>query len=67
MVSLRTMEGINLDLIIDQFGIEMRDFCVKSAEKYIENNKLRIEDNFLRLTSEGIMISDKILVDLMYV
>lgn len=67
MVSLRTMEGINLDLIIDQFGIKMRDFCVKSAEKYIENNKLRIEDNFLRLTSEGIMISDKILVDLMYV
>lgn len=67
MVSLRTMEGINLDLIINQFGIKMRDFCVKSAEKYIENNKLRIEDNFLRLTSEGIMISDKILVDLMYV
>lgn len=67
MVSLRTMEGINLDLIKNQFGIKMHDYCVKSAEKYIENHNLCINDNFLRLTSEGIMISDKIIVDLMYV
>lgn len=67
MVSLRTIEGINLDTVRTQFGIKMHDYCIQLAAKYIENHKLHITNNFLRLTAEGILISDNIIVDLMYV
>lgn len=67
MVSLRRIEGINLDKIRNQFGEKMHDYCIKSAAKYIESHKLHINNNTLRLTSEGILISDKIIVDLMSV
>lgn len=67
MVSLRTIEGINLDKIRNQFGEKKHDYCIKSAAKYIESRKLHINNNTLRLTSEGILISDKIIVDLMSV
>ena len=67
MVALRTMEGIDLKSVEMQFGIKMRNYCVNAAEKFIKRNKLCIIDDFLRLTSEGIMISDSIIVDLMFV
>lgn len=65
LVSLRTLEGISLELLKDQFGEEVFKFCIKSAEKHIKRNKLCIKDNFLRLTTDGIMISNKIISDLM--
>lgn len=67
MVSLRTLEGIDLTMLKTQFGEKLHDYCMKSAEKYIRNSKLFLNDSFLRLTPEGIMISDKIISDLMHV
>ncbi len=66
MVSLRTIEGINLEDLREIFGEKLYEHCVKSAENHLKNHKLCIKDDFLRLTSDGIMISDKIIVDLMF-
>lgn len=64
MVSLRTMEGINLDLLKSKFGSEYFDHCMRSAQAALTNKKLKIENNYLRLTSEGVVVSDSILVEL---
>ena len=64
MVSLRTMEGINLDLLKSKFGSEYFDHCMRSAQAALINKKLKIENNYLRLTSEGVVVSDSILVEL---
>jgi oxygen-independent coproporphyrinogen III oxidase len=67
MVSLRTMEGIELGKLKQTFGEKLYEHCVKSAENHHKNHRLLINDGFLRLTPEGILLSDKIIVDLMYV
>ena len=66
MVSLRTLEGINLTLLEKEFGEYFHNYCLKSADKYIESNRLYLKDAFLRLTPDGIMISDQIISDLMH-
>lgn len=67
MVSLRTMDGINLEILQNRFGEKMYNHCLKSAEAFINNGKLAIDKNFLRLTIDGVMTSDQIIVELMYV
>ncbi len=67
MVSLRTMDGINLETLQNRFGEKMYNHCLKSAEAFINNGKLAIDKNFLRLTIDGVMTSDQIIVELMYV
>ncbi len=67
IVSLRTMDGINLGVLQQEFGEKMYHFCLKSAQTFIENGKLILENGFLRLSLEGVMISDQIIVELMYV
>lgn len=67
MVSLRTTEGINLDNLNRQFGKIRAEYCRINAQKYIETGKMCIKDHFLRLNQEGILISDRIIVDLMIV
>ncbi|HHT22613.1 MAG TPA: radical SAM family heme chaperone HemW [Bacteroidales bacterium] len=67
MVSLRTMDGINFEILQKRFGEKMYNHCLKSAEAFINNGKLAIDKNFLRLTIDGVMTSDQIIVELMYV
>lgn len=67
MVSLRTIEGIDLNVLEQEFGKKMHDFCLDSANMHLQNQNLCIKDCFLRLTTDGIMISDKIISDLMQV
>ncbi|MFV0390709.1 MAG: radical SAM family heme chaperone HemW [Paludibacteraceae bacterium] len=64
MVSLRTMKGINLPLLENLYGKEYLNHFVKSSKKFLENNKLRINDDYLRLTPDGVMISDSIIMEL---
>lgn len=67
MTSIRTMWGIPLDKLEQLFGAEMWQYCMDMAHPYMENGKLKIEDNHLRLTREGIFISDGIISDLMFI
>lgn len=67
ITSLRTMWGIPIKRIKAEFGMQMWQYCMKLATPYIENGKLEIIDGSLRLTKEGIFISDGIMSDLLYV
>lgn len=59
--ALRTKEGIDLSVLDEQH----RDYLLKNAEDYISRKLMAIENHHLRLTREGINISNQIMSDLM--
>ncbi len=65
MVSLRTSEGIELKQVETIFGNEKAEYCLISAKKYLNEKLLYQNNGFLRLTPDGILISDQIIADLM--
>lgn len=67
LTGLRTMWGINLAELKQQFGKSNYDYCIENAGKYIDKDLLKIEENSMKLTREGIFISDGIMSDLMIV
>lgn len=67
MVSLRTLEGIDLSYMEQEFGKEFVDYCFATLKSFIENKKVTHQDNRLALTPEGVMISNVILIELMKV
>lgn len=67
MTCIRTLWGISLKYIEMEFGTEMWEYCMDMATPYLESGKLKIQDNHLCLTREGIFISDGIISDLMFI
>lgn len=67
LTGLRTMWGVNLEELNDRFGEQLHLFCIGNAQKYMDQNLLIKEGNILKLTREGIFISDGIMSDLMWV
>lgn len=65
MTRLRTREGIHLPTLRHKFGKEKADYLLRQAVSYVQTKKLQLSDDWLRLTSSGIMISDSIFSDLM--
>ena len=65
MTALRTMEGINFEVLRFKFGVERTAFLLR-AKKFIENNLLRQEADALILTNEGKLLADGIAADLFY-
>ncbi len=63
---LRTKEGIDLS-VLKEFGTKLNDYCLKNAQSGIKQNLLTIENNHLKLTKEGIFVSDRIFSDLIRV
>ncbi len=65
MISLRTMEGLNIDLIEKKFGGKSKDTILSASKKYIQNSKM-IESaaGNLILTREGKLLADGIASDL---
>ncbi len=67
LTGLRTMWGVDLQELRKRFGGQLHDFCLENAQRYIDQKLLRTEEDKLRLTREGIFISDGIMSDLMWV
>ena len=67
LTGLRTMWGVDLQELKYVFGAEFHDFCMKNAQKFIDNHLLKTENHTLKLTREGIFISDGIMSELMWV
>lgn len=67
MTSLRTMWGLSLSEVDRLFGFTYRNYCLKMAKKHLLNGKLLLEGDILRLSEEGIFISDSIMSDLLQV
>ncbi|HOZ85973.1 MAG TPA: radical SAM family heme chaperone HemW [Niabella sp.] len=62
MISLRTMEGIDLS----QFSKQKVQTVLNGAEKYINQQKLLVSDGFLKLSDQGKLYADGIAADLFF-
>lgn len=65
--SLRTSDGIDLNAMETRLGKRYRNTLISAAGKHIEQGLLEIRHDRLRLTAEGIFISDMVMSDLMIV
>jgi oxygen-independent coproporphyrinogen III oxidase len=60
MISLRTMEGINLSIVREKFGERYGIHLLDKSEGYIFTKKMIESQDFLRLTNEGRLLADGI-------
>ena len=67
ITELRTAKGINLELLLNDFGEHYHTHLMNQAMPYIDRGQLvKTADNHLCLTPESILISDAIMCDLLY-
>jgi oxygen-independent coproporphyrinogen-3 oxidase len=67
MTGLRTIWGVSLERITQEFGIEYLDYLNKQAQKFLDDNLLFIKDNILKPTKRGKFLTDGIASDLFYI
>lgn len=67
MLALRTSDGIDLKRIEHEFGLEYANYCFDNLKQYIKSGKVRFHNDMLYLTTDGIKISNLILIDIMKV
>ena len=66
MTGLRTIWGVSLDKIENEFGEKYGNYLMQNAQKYLDNAKLILENNVLRTTRKGKFFCDGIASDLFY-
>ncbi len=64
MTGLRTIWGISLDRIQNEFGKTYLNYLNQRAVKYIKEHLLFVDENILRTTKKGKFLSDGIASDL---
>ena len=64
MTGLRTIWGISLERVEQEFGKTYLDYLNQQAAKFIEDHLLFVDDNILRTTKKGKFLSDGIASDL---
>jgi oxygen-independent coproporphyrinogen III oxidase len=64
MISLRTMEGLDMAHLNKKFGDKEADRIMALAKKYCDAGKIIISSNRLILTDEGKLLADGIAADL---
>jgi oxygen-independent coproporphyrinogen-3 oxidase len=67
MTSLRTMEGLSLHKVKEDFGAEICNYIIKTAQPHILEKHLEVEQDFLRTTTGGKLLADGIAADLFVV
>ena len=68
MLGLRTSRGVDADRLRADFGDEALQYFTREARRHIDMGNLRVEEGRRYiLTSDGIMLSDAIIRDLMWV
>ena len=66
MTSLRTIHGLDLMKISNEFGNQFKDELVTKSNKYILTEKLSTKNSSLLLTTEGKLFADGIAADLFF-
>jgi oxygen-independent coproporphyrinogen-3 oxidase len=64
LTRLRTGEGIDLEELSALFGEKKKAYCLRHAQKYIDNQLLERRGKRLCLTRKGIFVSDGIVSEL---
>ena len=67
MVSLRTSDGLDVEVMKKEFGPELAEYCLRNIKTFIDSEQVYYSEGKLRLTPDGIQISNLILIQLMKV
>ena len=67
MTGLRTIWGVSLKRLEEDFGTEYYHYLLKEMKKYLDNGLLDIRGEVLRTTVKGKFLTDGIASDLFYV
>ena len=62
-VALRTREGLDLTTLSDKH----RNYCLKNAQRFIDDHLLTYSNDHLSLTRRGLFVSDMVMSELMLV
>lgn len=66
MTGLRTVWGVSLDRIATEFGENMLHYLLQNAQRYLDDDKLVLENNILKTTKKGKFFCDGIASDLFW-
>ncbi|QSB27012.1 radical SAM family heme chaperone HemW [Flavobacterium sp. CLA17] len=66
MTGLRTIWGVSLERIENEFGSEYLDYLNKQMQKFLDDDLVFIENNILKPTAKGKFLTDGIASDLFY-
>ena len=66
MTSLRTKEGLDLEILMRRFGKDKRLQLEAICSRHIENKKMEMQEGKLILTKEGKLFADGIAADLFF-
>jgi oxygen-independent coproporphyrinogen-3 oxidase len=64
MISLRTMEGLDLERIEKEFGPSERNRIQQDLQKFVNSGLVRLHHSMAQLTEEGMLMADGIAADL---
>lgn len=67
MTGLRTIWGVSLERIENEFGKKYTDYLDQQSQKHLESGLLFVEDKVLRATQKGKFLTDGIASDLFLV
>ena len=67
ITSIRTCWGMPLSQLRTTYGETLYNYCLRMANPHIQQGVLGIKEDTLKLTSEGIFISDGIMSDLLWI
>jgi oxygen-independent coproporphyrinogen-3 oxidase len=65
--ALRTRSGLDMAELSRRFGQTLHDYCLKNAQKHIEQGRLHDAAGRLRLTRKGLFVSNDVMSDLMWI
>jgi oxygen-independent coproporphyrinogen-3 oxidase len=65
MTALRTMEGINFNVLQNKHGVD-KELFLRKTKKFIDHGLVRIDADSLVLTTEGKLLADGISSDLFF-
>ena len=67
ITTIRTHWGMSLSQLRSTYGEELYRYCLRMAKPHLEQGVLEMKEDTLKLTKEGIFISDGIMSDLLWV
>ncbi len=67
ITGIRTVWGLSLTRLQEEFGKELYDYCLRMALPHLQQGTLEQKSDFLKLTREGLFISDSIMSDMLWV
>jgi oxygen-independent coproporphyrinogen III oxidase len=66
MTGLRTIWGVSLERIKNEFGEEYLDYLINQSGKFLDDGLLSLENSILRTTQKGKFLCDGIASDLFF-